>query len=334
MRMYAKAPARRSVGLAVSLLALAATALVSCRGGQSPASNETTDVVSSNDGPVATINGEPISKDQFLHRLEVAGGARALSQLVTEDLWIQLAKKDGVLPTDATIQAKYDKVKEQPGFEAKLRATLQTPDDVKHKLLANLAEQAAITKGISVNDQEIHAFYDLNTDPRNASALFFQPEAVSVQIINTDNKGDIARAKHDIQSGATFEAVARSYSKDKSKSNGGLLPPALRGQIDKKKYPGLEETAFSMKPNQIIYDFHTPGFVDANGRRIAMLYWIIHCVNHRPQRKLPFDQVKEDCRTGAMMVKGNRENPNILKDYIKQADIKALWPQYKDVLSK
>ncbi len=278
------------------------------------------------DADVLTINGNPITQEQFFHRLQIAAGAPVLRQMYAEEMQLQFAKQMGVLPTQAEVDAKYAEAQKQPNFAQNLKASRQTPEDVKHSLLVNLAQAAIYNKGITVSDADIHAFYDRNTDRRNPQARYYHPEAVQVAVIVTDKPADMDRALHELARGVSFADVARAYSKDqRSAANGGLLPVVQRGRVDPKKFPGLEAKLFGLKPGEQI-----------DRVQIAGAYWIIRCLSHTPETTIPFEQVKDECREGAMLSKGLAANGKSMQDeytaFQKEAEVKVLWPQYKDTL--
>jgi parvulin-like peptidyl-prolyl isomerase len=275
--------------------------------------------------PVATVNGETIYANAFNHRMEVAVGANVLQQMIEEKLQAKLAVKLDVMPSEANVEDKYRLQSALPGFAESLKKTRQTPDDVKAGIRSALTSQALVSKGVTVTDEEARSFYAANTNPRNPQARYYRPETVRVAVILSDKPDDIKNALHDLASGAAFTQVAAHYSKDQSKADGGLLPPIRRGSTDAKKFPGLEAALMGMRPGQQIDTFKT-----------ANALWIIRCVEHGAEEKVPYDKVKEECRQGALLTKGAQANGQSLQAQLqafhRDAKIDIVRAEYKEAL--
>jgi parvulin-like peptidyl-prolyl isomerase len=279
---------------------------------------------------VATVNGAEMTSEQFIHRLETAAtsgpagpmGTVVLHKLINEALILQFAAKQGVSPTQEQIDARYAQVSAQPDFTERLTRSHETEADAKHEIEVNLAQQDVWARGVDVTDAEVHSYYDALTSKTNPRAPYYHPETVTVAIIVNDDPKQIDKAINDLHQGGSFAAVARAYSKDKSRSNGGEMPPVRRGNMNKQKFPGLEDKLFSMKPGQRIERLHLAG-----------AEWIIECRAHEPEILVPFDKVKDDCRSGALVAKGmktyGKERAQAFQDFQKAAVVSVLWPQYK-----
>ena len=276
--------------------------------------------------PVAIVNGEAISSAEFAHRLEVGGGANVLQQMIDERLQAQLAAKQGVTPSETFIESKYAEKNAQPGFAEGVKKSRETPEDVKAGLRNTLTAQALLSKGVSVTDEDIRRFYAVNTDPRNTQASYYHPETARVAAIISDKPDDIRNALHDLASGVAFTQAAAKYSKDQSRANNGVLPDIRRGSLDAQKLPGLEAAVLALKPGQQIDTFKTPGAL-----------WIIRCMEHADEVKIPFEKVKEECREGALLTKGAQTNGQTLQAQLqafhRDAKIDLPRPEYKDAIN-
>ena len=276
---------------------------------------------------VATVNGVPIRDRAFYHRLELAAGPQVLQQMVNEEMQIQFAAKLGVLPTDAEVEAKLAQARKQPNFAQSLAASRQTEDDLRHSLLANMAQAAVMTKGVTVTDADVQAFYNHNTDKSNPTARYYRPEATQVAVIVTPTQQAQNQALAALAAGTSFAQAAANFSTDPSKARGGLLAPLLRGRSMVSKIPKLETLLFQMQVGQ-----------QRNGVKIGSNWWIIRCVGHSPAIIQPFSAVKDEAREGAMLAKGLPVNGKAMQaafaDFQKVSDIKPIWPQYKPASAK
>ena len=91
--------------------------------------------------------------------------------------------------------------------------------------------------------------------------------------------------------------------------------------MDSAKFPGLEAVVFQMAVGQ-----QTEG-------QFAGAGWIIRCVGKAPERVVPFEQVKAECREGALLAKGMAKNGKKIEEefaaYRRSARLEALWPRYQ-----
>ena len=271
-----------------------------------------------------TVNGVAISNAEFEHRCVVAAGGQVMQKMVLDELQIQFAKKQGVMPSQLDIDEKYAQAAKQDGFAKMLEDSHQTPEDIKRGIAVNLAQAATINKNVNATEADAKEFYKQNSDPHNPSARYYRPEAVQIAAIISDNENDIKSAMHDLASGQKFADVAMKYSKDASKQNGGLLPAIRRGATDPQKFPNMEQTLFKLQPGQQIDDV-----------KLANAFWLIRCVNRQAEATVPYEKVKDECLTGAKLSKGLKTNGQAIQTeytaFQKSADIKPIDPAYKNM---
>lgn len=246
---------------------------------------------------LVAVNGVRITDDQLFTRLKIAGGLAAVHQMVQEELQVQFARKKGLAPTDAQVQARYDKISRQPGFLERLGASRMPLDTFKQRLRLQIVQEKVLSQGVSVSPAEVRGFYRQQTDPGNPNALFYRPAAVALSAIATTSPGQAAWALKELNSDTPFGVAAAEYSVDPSKSNGGMLSPLLRGRSPLSRAPALEAAVFGLKPGDrlgpVLY-----------GKQ----WWIFQCVEKSPATTTPFAQAEADCREGATLVKGKRLN--------------------------
>lgn len=276
---------------------------------------------------VVTLNAAPLTTTQFHRRMASAVGAATLQQLTKEELQIQFAQKNNVLPTETDVNLKYEELRKQPDFDMKMAAALKTPDDIKREILVQMAGDAIINQGQSVTDAEVQAFYQRNTDKKNPNAHYYRPDTVVIAAIITDTQQNIQAALNELAKGVSFAQVAAQFSKDVSKQNGGVLPPIQRGRVDPKKLPGLEYKLFTMKPGDQILPL-----------KIGGIWWLIRCVERLPETTVPFEQVKAQCRRDALLEKGVKANAQAkmaaFDKFQSEAKINVIAPEYKELFGR
>ena len=101
-----------------------------------------------------------------------------------------------------------------------------------------------MTKGKDkVTDAQIADYYNKN------KSRFAQPERRDLRIVLTKTKAKAEQAKTAIESGQSFESVAKKYSIDQaSKSQGGKLPAVAKGQQEK----ALDTAIFAAKKGKLV----------------------------------------------------------------------------------
>lgn len=275
---------------------------------------------------VASINGVNITDEAFYRRLELASGPAVIRQMVGEELQAQYAKKLNVFPTDAEVEARYAEASKQAGFAQNLAKTGQTIEEFKRSLRLGMAQEAVLNRGVQVTDADIHKFYTLNTDPKNPKARYYTPEITQIAVIVTTTEADVKAAQTALNQGVSWQDAAKKYSKDRSKDSGGLMPPIPRGRTRTSQVPGMEDAIFGLKIGEQL-----------GPRKFAGAWWLIRCLDKKPAVTRPFEEVKEECKTGAMLTKGLPANApktqTDFADFQKKATVQAFWERYKNAVN-
>ena len=275
---------------------------------------------------VVAVNGVTIDKPEFYRRLEAAGGSGVIRSIVAEEMEYQYSKKLGVAPTETEIDAKFNQAKQQPNFEAALASRNETPEDFRHRLRATLAKRMVLTKGVKATEEEARRFYAVNIDKKNPQAQFYTPATAVIAVIVTGTEAEGQHALAELNAGAQFKDVAGKYSKDVSKSNGGLLSPVVRGRTQANKVPGLEDAVFQLGVGQQL-----------GPKLFAGTWWIIRCLDKKVEETQPYAKVADDCRLGAQL---SKVSPDTIKTieagYAKfqtESNVQAFWPRYKQAVT-
>jgi foldase protein PrsA len=274
---------------------------------------------------VFSVNGVTVDKNTFFDRLQRAAGVPVARALVGEQLQLQFAEKEGVLPTDEEVEARFQELAKRKNFKENLQRQGLTEEQFKSNLKLTMAQANVLTKGVKVTEAEIREFYRRNSDPKNPTARFYLPETVQLAVIVTRTEEDARKALADLNRGIAWSTVVKNYSLDDSKENDGVLPPTVRGRTRASTIPGLEDAVFGMKVGDRI-----------GPRQFAGGWWIIRCLDKRPAQKIPFQEVRTECEVGAKLVKAGPETVRKVEakfaEFQKNAEIKAFWPQYAEAV--
>lgn len=236
----------------------------------SPASNET----------AATVNGKAIKmeevdravkqqaqgQDSKMSPLELAGARlQVLQSLVEQEVMFQKAEKEGAVPTDEEVAAEVNKQKVESRMSAEEFEKQMTAAGFNEAALREQTKRALAIKKLvdkitgriePPKDKEITELYAGNPD------LFVKKRGVRLAAIVVDptngGEGDVTTNEAEAnvklkevmsklqQPGSDFAALAREYSEDGSKLQGGDL--GYIGEEELKQNFGAQNAAGFMNP--------------------------------------------------------------------------------------
>lgn len=181
---------------------------------------------------------------------------QTMKYLVQQSELTQKAKGLGITVTDADVQARIKKIKQQyfAGNEAKYQQQLKAQGLTEALLAVNLHGQILsekiynkVTGGVKVTDAEVAKYYN------DHLSTYAKPASRDVRHILVNNKklADTIEAK--LKAGGDFAALAKKYSKDPgSAAQGGKLTVS-KGQT----VAPFDKVAFSLKTNELSAPVHT-----------------------------------------------------------------------------
>lgn len=225
---------RITAGLAGLLMGIA---LAACSGG----------------GAVATVNGQPISRDTFNQRLESSPmGRQVLQQLVQETLIEEYAKQNNITVTDAEIDARENQIKANfpsGSWDEMLKSRGLSEADVRSALREQVILDKALAKDVTITPAQVKDYFNKN------HASFDKPEEVTARHILVPTLALANQIEADLKAGQNFSDLAKKYSTDPgSKEKGGELGAFRRGQM----VPAFDKYAFSAPIGQISPPIKSP----------------------------------------------------------------------------
>jgi len=224
---------------------------VGCQSG----SKETSSTVATSN-VAATVNGEPITLNDFNEHTDLKQSAQIMSpqgptetriigsfglqsmqELVDQKVLLQMAKEQGVSPTSADIDQEMKLQSElRPDYLQVLHDQGMNDEAVRHQIEVGLARQHIIMKGVEVSSTEVDDYIKKNpkkfSDPAMATLYF-------VLAKNAQKKGTIDQA---LAAGKPFSQVANALSDEpNARTTSGLyatkvidqMPPKLKDLIQK-----------------------------------------------------------------------------------------------------
>jgi peptidyl-prolyl cis-trans isomerase SurA len=207
------------------------------------------------------------SSDQTsIQKLEVLRG------LIDNEIMLQRAEKQGLMATDADVEAKFNEVKApytQEEFQRQLDARKMTTQDLKSQFRRDLSVaklfNKEITSRITISDKDVTEFYGAN----KASFNLAEPQIHMARIMVTPRPDPNARnLKNDkaqtedqarkkiqmldarIRQGEDFAMLAQNYSEDPNSSpNGGDFGFVPESALEKTNVE-LRKLVMEMHPGQ------------------------------------------------------------------------------------
>lgn len=247
---------------------------------------------------------------------------QALQSLILSELLYQEAKKKELKIGDEVIDKKIEELTTKYGGEAKFSDVLKnngyTLQEYREVLRRNALTELVNEKGYGeppvVTESDVKKYYDENKD------RFVEPEKVKVshilikvnpsssrqQFEELQKKGEMVLAKAK-EKGSDFAALAREFSDDVSKEQGGDLGYVHKGRLE----PEFENAAFSMDIGEIrglvrtLYGFH-----------------ILKVEAKTPLRQVEFQEIKDKLSRDLQRDTENKARRDWLKDLWDKAEIK------------
>ncbi len=279
----------------------------------------------------ATVNGRPISYAE-LDRAIAAQFPNApmkpnadqmtqlrletLRALIDNEILLQRAEREGLLASDADVEAKFNEDKAmytQEQFQKLLQQRKMSVADLKAQIRRDLSVQKLFNKEIgshiSISDADVTAFYNANKASFNlaenkvrlAQILVTPTADPNVNNLKNDKAQNDQQARSKIQmidmrvhQGEDFSTLAQNYSEDANTApNGGDLGFVPESALEKVN-PELRKVILDMTPGQVSPVIHT-----AEGYRIIKL------ISKEPagQRQLSDPRVQEEIRQGLFQAK-------------------------------
>jgi len=189
---------------------------------------------------ILRVNGVPITATEYYKRMELLPGVGVYSngnfierppafitilQLVQDQLILQLAKEQGVAPTESEITQELNIRKAQDSEKYKAFAEFGIGDEeLKRQIAIDIAQFKLLTKGVTVTDQQVTEHYN------NNKLYYTTPATVKLRVIVVKNAEDKQKVDNSLKS-KSFAEVAKELSTDITKYAGGDLPEVSVAQL-------------------------------------------------------------------------------------------------------
>jgi foldase protein PrsA len=227
-----------------------------------------------------------------------------LGFLISSEWVLGEANSLGVKVSDKEVKKQFEKIKSQQfpkaaEFQKFLSTSGQTVSDlllrVKLNLLSSKVQQTIVKERAKVTHDQIVAYYKDN--PKR----FEVAENRNVEIIMTNTEDQAKKAQREIESGKSFESVAKRVSVDPtSKAKGGKVLGVVKGQ-----YPKVLDTAmFTAKENVLTGPVNT---------RLA--YYIFKVLSSTPRSQQTLKQAEPSIKSQLTETKQQKALSSFVKDF-------------------
>jgi len=189
---------------------------------------------------VAAVDGEEITRAEWMASMEQQHGRSALLELVNEKVMAAAADDYGIEVSDKEIDLELAMMRTaQDGTEELLYAS--DNERQREKVKAQLILEKVLTKDVLIDDQAIKDFYEDNR------AIYDVKDSYRTSMIVLNSKAEAEETIKELDSGSSFEALARERSIDNATGNlGGDIGFVSPGQasID----PQIAKTVETIEP--------------------------------------------------------------------------------------
>ncbi|MDX2066401.1 MAG: peptidylprolyl isomerase [Fimbriimonadaceae bacterium] len=283
----------------------------------------------SGSAPVAIVNNDPVTSEEFnayLARkrtvtvmgpqgpidLQVTGslGLQALRDMVNRKLLLQIAKDQGVAPTEDAVKKEIDfQQKRDPQFVKKLTGAGMSLEQINQDLKVDLARFNLVTKGITVTPADVDKYIKDNPQEFVTPA---QVELYFIQVSSDKAKTEVDTA---LKQGTTFPIAASRYSEAPgARTSQGRFPITLVSELP----PALARIVNDAKVG-------SPTNWVKDGQN-----WLRFFVQNKQQeKKISIDEtIKEAVRRRIAEMRGGQANDltKSLQERLKSATVEVKTP--------
>ena len=293
---------------------------------------------------VITVNGEAIHQPELFDRLlrvraqdyvlslnppsfkQDSAGHLVVSAIINERLILQWATKTNQLPTEAEVNAEYDKLKNQPSIVQGIEKKLFTEADAKYEIKWQRARFNLATTAVSLNPGDGEAFYKAHT------ANFTAPERWTLSALRTTKESDIPKLKEDIKASKPFRELFKTYNEDSGlKERDGDF--GILAANDPNVPSQIREGIKILKVGQLSSPIKVEGNA-APGRPKSANWFVFQLTRLDPQKIQPLAEVKEQCERFTLLERagGIQVADKKITEYRAQSKITIDLPGFEDLV--
>lgn len=161
---------------------------------------------------VASIDGDKITRQEWLSEMESRYGKETLQDLLNEAVMEKAAKKYDIKVTDEEIDLEIALMRSAQ--DATDTANL-TDVQLRQKVRAQLILEKVLAKDVLIEEEQTATYYEEN------KSLYNIPTSYRTSMIVVSSKGEAASVEEELKSGSEFSVLARERSLDTASASLG-----------------------------------------------------------------------------------------------------------------
>ncbi|WP_064091716.1 peptidyl-prolyl cis-trans isomerase [Rossellomorea aquimaris] len=162
---------------------------------------------------VATIDGDTLTREDWLYSLEQKYGEQELRTLINQEVIGKVAKKYDVSISDKEIEQEFAFI--QSVYNAYDEEYIEDEESLKAQIKSDLLLEELLTKDVQVSEKEMKTFYEQNEH------LYTFPKMFKLKQIKVANQSDANQVITELEDGSNFEALAMERSIDEQSAHLG-----------------------------------------------------------------------------------------------------------------
>jgi parvulin-like peptidyl-prolyl isomerase len=261
---------------------------------------------------IATVNGEAVTRDEFLDQLEARYGMQTLHWLILRELTKQALQKNNLTVTEAEVQEgmeewkRLERITNDQLFKEYLAQRGLKEEDIREDIWMNLALDKLATKDVTVTEAEKKQYFEKHKDALG------RPATVNIARIVCKDEQTAKKVYSQLNEGATFSEMAAQYSIDEAtKGNGGMLPEMPRDALG-----DLAPVIDKLEVGQFTAPIKTQG-----------AYHIIKLISKRAPEPAKYSEVSARIERGLKRQKGKNQD-QVIQELLRNAVIDVKVPRY------
>ncbi|WOV87651.1 peptidyl-prolyl cis-trans isomerase [Sporosarcina oncorhynchi] len=156
------------------------------------------------DEVVASVSGQPITREQWLTAMEKEVGQEVLLDLVNNKVMETAAKKYGIKVTDKEVDLELALI---TAVDGKTHSGLDV-EQTRQRIRSTLILEKVLSHDVVIDDETVKAFYDEN------ESLYTILTAYRTSVIIVPTKKEAEQALDELSKGSSFDALAKEISTD------------------------------------------------------------------------------------------------------------------------
>ncbi|SOC44815.1 peptidyl-prolyl cis-trans isomerase [Ureibacillus acetophenoni] len=162
---------------------------------------------------VATVDGEEITRQQWMATMESQYGKETLHSMVNDAVMERAAKEYDITVTDGEIDLEIALMSSTKDLDTSLK--IFDEQQTRQKIRAQLILEKVLTKDIVIEDSIIQEVYEENR------SLYNTPTTYRTSIIVVGSLDEALQVQNELKNGSDFSLLARERSIDTSSSSLG-----------------------------------------------------------------------------------------------------------------